>query len=313
MKKMSLLFIGVAASVCAALVFSGCESPADGAAGNSGVNGPGTFTDGDIDAAALEAVYEYTDTVVLTSGVTSVAGLIPAGKTLIVAGDISVGTAVTDTLEVEGTLEIVLGAALDASGLTSAGTLKGAGSVTGDGSVGLPYYVDAEDVPEGGITYLSGNVTTAGKYAASYAAAGDSLAAVDKDSATTILGLEGITALTVSDVAAVQDITIPAGKTLTLTGKNNTITAAFDLSADTSGSLVVALGAELAVSGGALKGSITNNGTITTSETTAANVISYITVPKGDGTVKLSDTVDLSTITTAAALTQNVEMQAAKC
>jgi hypothetical protein len=133
--------------MCLALVLSGCESPTDGAAGGSGVNGPGTFTTGVVDAAALEAVYALTDTVVVTSGVTSVDGLIPAGKTLFVVGDTkAVNVTDGETFEVAGVLEIKAGATLRASGISGTdGTLNGAGLVRGDGAVALPVHNSDRD------------------------------------------------------------------------------------------------------------------------------------------------------------------------
>jgi hypothetical protein len=312
MKNMSLI-IGVAMSVCLALVFSGCESPTDGSSGSSGANGPGTFTSGVVDAAALKAVYELTDKVVVTSGVTSVDGIVPAGRTLIVVGDTK-DVPVTDgeTLEVAGTLEIKTGATLSASGISGTdGTLTGAGSVTGDGAVALPYYVDPEDIPEDGITYTSGNVS-ARKNVGSYAAANTAPATIDDTGLAAIFGLDGVDAVTVKDYT-VSAASVPAGKTLTLIGTGNEFTSALDLSS--KGTLVVVEGAELEAIGlltvgdgtAATTGAVQNNGTITTasSETTPANILSYITKPTGSGTVKI--TGDVSTaLASAAALTQNV-------
>jgi hypothetical protein len=306
-----------------ASIFSGCESPADGASGSSGVNGPGTFTDGDIDAAALEAVYAYTDTVVLTSGVTSVAGEIPTGKKLVVAGDIPVKDG--EALEVEGTLEIVLGAALDASYVSgTAGYLKGSGSVSGEGGVLLPYIAKAATgIPEGIITYTS--TIEASKAAGSYIptdASTPATTALDNDGVVALFALtddEAIAELTVNKITDLTAAAIPAGKTLTLTGTGNTFTAALDLSS--GGTLIVAEGAELEASGlltvgdgTNTTGAVQNNGTIKTAsaETTAANILSYITKPTGSGTVKITGDANLSTITAAAALTQNVEIVTGK-
>jgi hypothetical protein len=291
----------------------------------------------------LAAVFKVADRALLLPGVTSVVGEIPAGKTLIVSGAAAVADAtpaVTDTLEVLGTLEIFEGATLNASGITvtvggsstSYGTLKGTGAVIGDGAVALPYYIDAEDVPEGGITYLSENVTATGKYAASYQTSGGSaLGEVDKDGATAILGVEGVTALVVSDVDDVQDIAIPAGKTLTLIGADNKFDAALDLSS--AGSLVVkgtlsldSASSAIAITGnatdanitiapegtlaldeyGRIAGKIENNGTIKSKATAAADQKTLVSTPSGSGTVELSGTGAATLDTATLALTQNV-------
>jgi hypothetical protein len=202
MKKRSLLF-GFVAAMIAAFIFSGCESPTDGSAGASGADGVVPLSDLTVSAADLEAVFKVTDRVILLPGVTSVTGRIPAGKTLFVSGG---ATKVADgsTLVVYGALEIFEGAALNASGVSNAGYIWGTGSVTGDGEIGLPYLdgeVQGDDIP---IIYTSANVSVAGKYAASYSTGGDPTA-ITADNAATILASDGVTVLTLSGIAGVED------------------------------------------------------------------------------------------------------------
>jgi hypothetical protein len=292
-----------------ALIFSGCESPTDGSSGASGLDGAVTLGGDsvDVDAAMLAAVFKVTDRILILPGTASVEGEIPAGKTLFVSGATAIGTSTSDTLEVIGTLEIFKGAELDASGLTSAGLLTGTGSVRGDGAIGLPYLNGNAPSGLSPITYTSSNVSVTGKYAASYSTGG-APAALDDTGLAAIFALDGVNALTVNDYT-VTAASIPANKTLTLIGDDNTIAAGLDLT--DKGTLVVAEGAELEATG-LLKGSITNNGTITTTDTTADNVLSYITVPTGPGKVEIGGDVDLSAKTAAAALTQNVEVASSK-
>jgi hypothetical protein len=51
------LFIGVAALVCAAVIFSGCESPTDGSSGAAGASGT-IYLAGSLPSAAIQSAID---------------------------------------------------------------------------------------------------------------------------------------------------------------------------------------------------------------------------------------------------------------
>jgi hypothetical protein len=172
MEKKYLIF-GMAVILGASLSFFACESAtgAAGAAGEPGEPGePGSvFINGSVTAAQLAKAFEKANEVVLQDGVISVYGTVPAGKALVVFGSTTKVFA-GQSLDVQGTLEIAEGAALDASYVSgAAGYLKSTGTVTGEGTVALPYIkADASNPPDGIVTFDSslgeGIVKSAGSY-----------------------------------------------------------------------------------------------------------------------------------------------------
>jgi hypothetical protein len=321
--KKSLIF-WFAAITCAALFLVGCESPTNGEAGAAGSPGSVTFS-GPVTAAELARAFAKSNEVILQSTVTSVYGVIPAGKTLAVFGS---GTAVAagESLEVAGALEIEAGAALDASYVSAkAGYLKGTASgVTGAGTVKLPYVGAAGSLPEGGIDYTAG--VAAVRAAGSYITGAVPGSALTNANIAAIFAIDdGPDELTVSDITALTDAAVPAGKTLTLTGTNNFSTA-LDLSSkgtlivdgtlatNASGIAITANGTTsnitingtltLANASDTVAGKVTNNGTITTSSTTPGTVAGLLGL-EGTGTVEIGASLAL---TAAAALTQNVRI-----
>jgi hypothetical protein len=163
MKKRSLL-LGFVAAAIAAFILSGCESPT-GSNGSPGRDGPGLALLGEeISPEALEAWFKATDTVILpayTGSKTTISGVIPSGKTLVITGGEfvlkrkeAVDGITPPALTVQGGLELQKDSALDAGYYNDlvggrdggAGWLKleGDGYLTGEGTVKLPYLVAAE-------------------------------------------------------------------------------------------------------------------------------------------------------------------------
>ena len=237
MKKFTII---LAALLSVSLVLVGCGDPEAGAAGTPGSMGtPGSVPfSGDVTAAELAKAFAKSDEVILQSTVTSVYGAIPAGKTLAVFGKTAVKAG--ESLDVTGALEIETSAALDASYVGgTAGYLKGtAANVTGAGTVKLPYVADGIELPDGGIGYtdVAGVTKTVGSYITTATPTPGS--ALDNADIAAIFALDdGPAALTASGIAGLTAAAVPAGKTLTLTGTNNTFAAALDLA--TGGTLIV--------------------------------------------------------------------------
>jgi hypothetical protein len=299
--------IGMAAILGASLSFFACESAADGAAGSAGAAGA-IFIDSTVTAADLAAAFALSDNVILQSGVSAVDGVVPADKTLVVVGS---GTKVKagKSLDVQGTLEIAEGAALDASYVTGvAGYLKGAGTVTGEGSVSLPYFGTGAAKPEDVVDYtasLTGLAKAVGSYNTSTGTAAPG-GALDNAGIVTLFALpEFPSELTVSKITDLTANAVPAGKTLTLKGTENTIKS--DVATfNPAGTLTVAEGAVLTLGAGTAvaAGKITNNGTISSATTTAATATGLLALT-GSGTIAFTESVDLGGTATLA-LTQNV-------
>ncbi|MDR0638965.1 MAG: hypothetical protein LBG27_08740 [Spirochaetaceae bacterium] len=273
MQTRKFFLIGVTVLLGASLFLTGCDNPTAGDAGAAGKN-VGFASGASVTDTNLAALFKAAGIVTLGGSVTSVAGIVPAGKKLAVSR--ADGTAVGGGLEVEagGSVEVYEGAVLIAGGDTG-GYIKGAaGSVYGDGAV-VPPYVQGT-APTG---YLVYNNSTAVNKAAGAAALIPALVAAILDAASplTVYNLTGITAEA-----------IPAGKTLNLLGAGNTVTASLDLAS--SGALVVKKGAKLAATGAvALTGNatagITIDGALDLASDAGAttNTASYTLVKAGGG------------------------------
>ena len=295
--KKSLIF-WFAAVTCAALFLVGCESPTNGESGVAGKN-VAFVPSGQVDAATLKALFEASgvDVVTLGPSVTTVEGVVPGGKKLIVSGETAVGDSSidgTETLEIKagGTLEIAEGAALDAGYTSSAGYLKGSGTISG--AVALPYFgAGVTGAPEGIVTYNSPNAP-AGKSVGGYVAGGSAaspVSALDKAGIEAIFATD-VTALSVGDITTpIVPGTVPAGKTLTVNGAAS-IGATFDF--HDKGTLIV--GPE---------GTLTAGGAYNiTGASENANVVIKGTLSVG-GDVTIAGKVDLSAanVTNSAAIT----------
>jgi hypothetical protein len=242
---MKKFFYGAIALLSVSLIFFACSTDSDEPETPKvpDESTETTLNSGAADAAALEAAFAQHGTVKLASGVTSVDGLVPDGKTLVVEATMPVTQALS--LEVLGTLQIAADAVLDASYVSGAsGYLKGATAVAGTGSVKLPYFGADATVPSGAVSFV--NVTgTAVKIAGSYNNGSTAGGAVDVTGINALFALEGgPDALTATDIAGITATTVPANKTLTLLGTGNTTTA---LDLTSKGTLVVEDGAVLEV------------------------------------------------------------------
>ncbi|MDR1230100.1 MAG: hypothetical protein LBK61_01725 [Spirochaetaceae bacterium] len=240
---MKKFFYGAIALLSVSLIFLGC--PTDSGETEEPVKTEtGTeLSTPAVDAKALETAFAQYDVVTLLSAVTSVDGVVPAGKKLVVKGKPSVKSG--EFLEVKGTLQIEAGAVLNSSYVSGAsGYLKGAGTVTGAGSVKLPYFGTSATPPDGVISFTSVTVT-AGKIAGSYINDDKPGGPLNVAGVKALFGLQGgPDELTVDDLTGIDGDTVPSGKKLTLNGDGNTTTA-LDLSG--KGKLVVADGAVLEV------------------------------------------------------------------
>ena len=261
--KKSLIF-WFAAITCAALFLVGCESPTNGDAGAAGSPGSVTFS-GDVTDAELARAFAKSNEVILQSTVTSVYGVIPAGKTLAVFGKTAVENG--ESLEVAGALEIETGAELDASYVGgTAGYLKGTASgVKGAGTVKLPLVKTGVGVlPTDGIGYADG--VAAVKAVGSYITGSVPGSALGNGDIVAIFTASPeITELTVSDITGLTDAAVPSGKTLTLTGTGNTVTGNLNLSTG-KGTLIVdgtlEVSNDVTITGASAAANITVNGTL---------------------------------------------------
>jgi hypothetical protein len=328
------------------LVVLGCANPADGSNGVNGYDGddgdpgdPGkVFISGDVTAEELRDAFEKAEEVVLQRGTTAttVYGVIPVKKTLVVYGEKAVKDGKSLEIEADGTLEIKAEAGLDASYVSgTAGYVKGsAAGITGAGGIVLPYLGAGGSLPADGISYNTAGVTLQKKAVGSYntGVSTPATGGLTNANIVTIFGLQGgPSSLTAANITALTNTAVPLGKTLTLTGAANTITAALDIS--TKGTLIVAEGAKLTANvataisanttdsnvtingeldlgvNGTITGTgkITNNGVISSATTTGTVQEWLITKPAGSGKVVLSG-VGGAVLSAAAALTQNVEI-----
>jgi hypothetical protein len=168
----------------------------------------------------------------------------------------------------------------------------------------LPYVTDSTwPNPDGYLTY---NNSTAPNKAAGSVTDGPTQPTTVTASAVGAL-LATASELTVYNLTGITDTTIPAGKKLYLIGSGNTIsTADFNLTA-AGAELIVKEGAVLDASTYKIEGNVTNNGTIESTATVAANQKALLTL-NGAGTVELSGTGDGAVHSATLALTQNVEI-----
>jgi hypothetical protein len=269
--------------------FTGCEGPV-GPAGPAGVDngtkagdgqaGPDYYESGplvsfsDVKDADLAAAFEYGNIVILQTGVETVYGVVPAGKILYVMGP-NTKVAGGQVLTIKGTLDIMEEAAtLSATGITTPGIAVGTlvadsdAVIKGKGAVILPYVFSGDYTSV--LTFNNEAVRNApvACYPGSAFLSGDAPVSLNSGHIRDIFELEdpADNTLTVQDVFGLGPVAIPAGKTLVLKGKNNTITTNFELN-NYGSSLVVAENAELTVSGASdlstgVQGIITNKGTI---------------------------------------------------
>jgi hypothetical protein len=255
---------------------TGCEGPVGpaGAPGESGTPGddgndglPGGHFPGGTNVIPkdLEVGFAYSDVIILQSQVETVYGVVPAGKTLQVVGEVSVFS--EKELIIEGTLEIVEGGILSAFGevispmafpvlpavssTVSTGFLKAGstGVIKGKGVLILPYALDeaftkglSYNSPEvGNVTRFPGSLSIREKDELEANWSSDEIEAIfDSD--------PSLETLRVKDVKNLLVTAIPKGKTLSLYGWYNTIYSDFNLTA-TNARLVVEAGAILKVTG----------------------------------------------------------------
>jgi hypothetical protein len=295
-----VMFLAVALG---SFLITSCDSPTNGDPGAAGAPGS-TYLTGAVSARDLEDAFNNNAVVRLQSAVSTVEGVVPAGRTLRVISNPAILN--TSSLEVNGTLEIIEGASLDASYVTGvAGYLKGTGSIIGAGGITLPYLGPNGAVPEGGIHYDSANIIAV-KSAGSYRNTSSTVigSALDNAGVSAIFLLsDGPDELTARNITALTYTAVPAEKELTLTGTGNTITTGLDISS--GGTLVIAKDAVLATGANtvtvAAEANITNNGTISTAVTGAAPLITLLKLP-GDGKISSGGSV---TLDAAVALTQD--------
>ncbi|MDR3355916.1 MAG: hypothetical protein LBO04_01875 [Spirochaetaceae bacterium] len=350
MKKQGLILGFAAALLGAAFILSGCESPA-GSDGSSGAPGPGILAAATVNAAQLEALFKVNSVVQLIGdGVSTptltVDGVVPAGKTLVVAAkDAKVTPGGTLDLEGGGTLEIASGASINASGVSgTAGriTAEAGGWITGQGLAILPFVPQAalDDVQDGLVTYYSPAASvkvTAGSYGDGTS---DPVALTATNLATVMANIpEGGSLRVGTGITGLDASGVPAGKTLILAAAGNSISGNFTpagalvvegVLATTNGtnstinvtspaSLKVEAGGTLTLAntGDTLTGStadsgalttVTNDGTVSTGTTTPETVETLVTLLPGSGKVILTGAVTLASETATWQLSQNVEI-----
>jgi hypothetical protein len=253
MKNRSLV-LGFAVFIGAVLIFGGCESPTEG----QGKIGPSLAQPGqEITPEVLANWFKTANTVVLPAypdGETTISGVIPSGKTLVLGGDFvlkqqtaTVNGSTEPALTVQGELVLKEDSALDAGyynaaigGIASgAGWLKlDRGYLSGEGTVMLPYIESGtSNVPAGLVHYRNapGDVK---KLPASYIATNASgpvtelthagLVAIFKllegDSTAEPIRFTTKIRTTLTDNEDVQsDYAVPARMILTLKGDGNII------------------------------------------------------------------------------------------
>jgi hypothetical protein len=208
---------------------------------------------------------------------------------------------------VNGSVVLNAGTVLSADGMSSGGyIIGGAGSVSGEGTVSLPYITG--DNPDG---YLSYSASTAKKTVGSVVDTDEENPVAGAVTAAVVAGIfnGGAASLTVTGLTDIAAATIPANKELTILGSGNTTASGgLDLSSN-AGNLIVGTGAELTVTGSikAAASNITNNGTITASVSALAGITPLAGL-SGAGSVALTltEAIDASAVTVAAALVQDV-------
>jgi hypothetical protein len=178
MKKRSLIF-GVAAFVCAASIFSGCESPTDGSSGAAGAAGP-IYLTGPYSSEVIQYALD-SDAPVVFAGVEQSDGgtlIVPAGKGVTLIGDKAYSVAASQSV----TIVLVDEASIDASSTGKIAKGSGASLI-----VIAPEDLKtktASDVPEASfIAIQSGEAI---EPAATFAVSGDITISDDDTSATNI-------------------------------------------------------------------------------------------------------------------------------
>ncbi|MDR1468347.1 MAG: hypothetical protein LBT00_03535 [Spirochaetaceae bacterium] len=138
MKK--FIFLSLTALLSVSLFLAGCGDPETGPAGTSGSSGnPGypVVSSGALGNTQWDQLFIGNDKVRLITGVSSITGTIPAGKTLEVAGTVPVAD--TSTLTVKGTVHILETGSVTSGSSTNieldGGSLKVDGSVFGAGGL----------------------------------------------------------------------------------------------------------------------------------------------------------------------------------
>jgi hypothetical protein len=295
MSRKSLFFGSIVLILAMLFALAGCKDPVAGPQGPRGDQGdqgkqgdtgrPGNTVQGDpgggglsgaVTAVDLDVAFSKSDEVILLSNVTSVYGVVPANKKLIVLGNTLVADGKELKLESGAVLEVFEGAVLQAINLnTKSGALTGPGaSVEGAGAVILP--VDLSILPNGPYTgslhWDSDQIASSvARYPGSASTAGG--APVQLTSAfigEIFITYAPLSELTVLDIEDLEPVAIPEGKKLTLVGTGNTITdGTFTLNQNSK--LTVGAGAVLTI--GVFNASIsafesnsdavfTNNGTV---------------------------------------------------
>jgi hypothetical protein len=298
-------FIGTLALLGAALLLSGCPTDAEagdpGAAGKNGENGQAGYpvlSTGALDDGTWAGVFVGNDKVRLLSGVTSIEGTIPAGKTVEIAGTVSV--AASKTLTIRGTVSIFETGAVGSGGgsdivLGENGVLQVDGSVfaaaglfTEEGlaegvSLGAKSAVDADS--GGDVAAVNGLFTVGvSRVTTANASILNDVTALDKWTAgKTLITEAAISPATGLDLSTVQGnlairgaLTLGAG-TLTATGGNTTV--------ESAGSIV------LGNAGSALAGAIKVYGTLSVGTGVTAAIPA--TVDLSEGTVASTTTASL--------------------
>jgi hypothetical protein len=315
MSKKSLIFGSIVLLLAMVFALTGCDNPAgpegpkgdpgNGLKGDQGLVGGGGLSGGEVRAVDLEEAFALSDLVIVQSNVTSIEGVVPAGKTLKILGDdVSIPSGAALELKEGAELIINEGAVLSAKaipGIGGEGSLKAASTakVTGKGAIVLPVDLSPEGSSyTGSLHWESSEVTVDNEYPGSwypglFAPFGPnpvfSVISLNSDAIRAIFETKDRNTLTVKDVPNLLPEAIPPNKTLTLVGTLNTITGNFLLA--NYAKLIVGEGGELEVNGelssnsaaefinegkvdlkttGNLKGNsggLTNNGTIYTAST----------------------------------------------
>jgi hypothetical protein len=293
----------------------------------------------------LEQAFLRDDVVILQYNVASVYGVVPEGGTLIVLGPTIVAVDEDLTLKDGAKVDIQSEATLTATGIGS-GLLKlySAGSVpevTGAGRIFLPAVQTG--VHDGFLHWESAEVDVESQYPGSFYN-GTSIGGFNSSSIAILFSRWS--ELFIPDVPDLTADAIPSGKTLNLLGTTNTITAHFTLKSNATlivaedarltisatfdgnpgsafinkgkgqDSGLVDLGVfligvdtgkfDLTGTAPDIYPAVTNNGLITTVDTTEGNIRDLLALD-GSGTVKLGATVPL---TVPLLLNQNLELTA---
>jgi hypothetical protein len=314
MLRKSLILGSMTLLLVMLFAFTGCEGPvgpagpsgSEGRTGQDGHDGPDWIPSGfsipgpAVQAVDLDAAFTYGNVVILQTGVETVFGKVPAGKILYVLGE-DTKVAPGKVLAVDGTLNVLYEDSVLAANFVTAGTITAGENAVfaGAGAFVVPYVFGGEYVA--GLHYKSEGLKDLVRYPGaafdnSIGGMGALPRPLDSQNIKDIFEREELNELTVMDVSDLKVLAIPAGKTLTLRGKENKIgDNDFILSADCS--LVIAANAKLTQDNAAApprkfetaaEGRITNNGEIVgKAEITAGN--SYFI---NNGTIESSSTTE---------------------